>query len=58
MITENCLNKIETNSIDVISIPDKIPPFVTEDYDLFDDKDRNKYIMDLEKYLQTLNEEE
>ena len=51
MITENCLNKIETNSIDVISIPDKIPPFVTEDYDLFDDKDRNKYIMDLEKYL-------
>ena len=53
MITENCLNKIETNSIDVISIPDKIPPFVTEDYDLFDDKDRNKYIMDLERFVRS-----
>lgn len=53
MITESCLNVVEDNDVDIIRIPDNIPPFQVEDYDFFDEKDLNKYIADLERFVRS-----
>ena len=53
MITESCINIIEPNDQDVIKIPKDVPLIDFEDYDLLDDKDRNKYIQDLERHIRS-----
>ena len=49
MINESSIMGIQPNEIDVVKIPKEIPPMDIEDYDLLDDKDREKYIKDLER---------
>ena len=51
MISENSLNPVVINEIDIVKIPKDIPKYDTEDYDFFDDKDKAKYIKDLERFV-------
>lgn len=53
MINESSMMGIQPNEINVIKIPENIPPMDVEDYDLFDDKDREKYINDLERHIRS-----
>lgn len=53
MIGENSMMSIPINEVDVIKIPENVPDFEFEDYDLMDDKDREKYIVDLERHVRS-----
>jgi hypothetical protein len=53
MISENSMMSIPVNEVDVIKIPENVPDFEFEDYDLMDDKDREKYIADLERHVRS-----
>lgn len=53
MIGENSMMSIPVNEVDVIKIPENVPDFEFEDYDLMDDKDREKYIVDLERHIRS-----
>lgn len=53
MINENSIMGIQPNEIDVVKIPKEILPMDIEDYDLLDDKDREKYIKDLEREVRS-----
>ena len=53
MISENSMMSIPENEIDVVKIPKDIPDLEVEDYDLMDDKDREKYIKDLERHIRS-----
>lgn len=53
MINESSLMGIQPNEVDVVKIPKDIPSMDIEDYDLFDDKDREKYIKDLERTVRS-----
>ena len=53
MISENSMMSIPENEIDVVKIPKDIPDLEVEDYDLMDDKDREKYIKDLERHVRS-----
>lgn len=53
MISENSMMGIPINEVDVIKIPENVPDFELEDYDLMDDKDREKYITDLERHIRS-----
>lgn len=53
MISENSMMSIPVNEVDVIKIPENVPDFEFEDYDLMDDKDREKYIIDLERHVRS-----
>ena len=53
MIGENSMMSIPVNEVDVIKIPENVPDFEFEDYDLMDDKDREKYIVDLERHVRS-----
>jgi len=53
MISENSMMPTPINDIDVVKIPKDIPAFEFEDYDLMDDKDRDKYIKDLERCVRS-----
>ena len=53
MIGENSMMSIPVNEVDVIKIPENVPDFEFEDYDLMDDKDREKYIADLERHVRS-----
>lgn len=44
---------VPINEIDVIKIPKDVPDMEYEDYDLMDDKDREKYINDLERFVRS-----
>lgn len=50
MITESCIMGVQPNEVDVVKLKE-IPSMEFEDYDLFDDKERDKYITDLEKFV-------
>lgn len=41
----------EYNTVDVVAVPIDLPPYETEDYDYFDEKDMAKYIKDLELFV-------
>ena len=51
MISENSMMSIPVNENDIIKIPKDLPDMELEDYDLMDDKDREKYITDLERHI-------
>ena len=53
MISENSMMSIPVNEVDVVKIPQDLQPFEFEDYDLMDDKDRDKYINDLERMVRS-----
>lgn len=53
MISENSMITAEPNNIDIIKIPKDIPIIDTDDYDLFDDKDKEKYFKDLERHIRS-----
>lgn len=53
MISENSMMTIPINEIDVVKIPKDVPDFEFEEYDLMDDKDREKYIKDLERCVRS-----
>ena len=53
MISENSMMPTPVNDIDVVKIPKDIPVLEFEDYDLMDDKDREKYIKDLERCVRS-----
>lgn len=53
MISENSMMSIPVNEVDVIKISENVPDFEFEDYDLMDDKDREKYIADLERHVRS-----
>ena len=53
MISENSMMSIPVNEVDIIKIPENVPDFEFEDYDLMDDKDREKYIVDLERHVRS-----
>ena len=53
MINESSLIGVQPNEVDVIKIPKDIPAMDIEDYALFDDKDREKYIKDLERTVRS-----
>ena len=53
MITESSMMGIQQNDINVVKIPKDIPIMDIEDYDLLDDKDREKYITDLERHIRS-----
>ena len=44
---------IQPNDVDIVKIPKDIPIMDIEDYDLFDDKEREKYINDLERHVRS-----
>lgn len=50
MISESSIMSMQPNNIDIVRIPKDIPIMDIEDYDLFDDKEKEKYIIALEKY--------
>lgn len=50
MISESSIMSMQPNNIDIVKIPKDIPIMDIEDYDLFDDKEKEKYIIALEKY--------
>lgn len=53
MISENSMMTVPINEVNVVNIPTEIPNFELEDYDLMDDKDRDKYIKDLERHIRS-----
>lgn len=53
MISENSMMTIQPNDVDIVKIPKDIPIMDIEDYDLFDDKEREKYINDLERHVRS-----
>lgn len=53
MISENSMMTIQPNDVDIVKIPKDIPVMDIEDYDLFDDKEREKYINDLERHVRS-----
>ena len=53
MISEDSMMTIQPNDIDIVKIPKDIPVMDIEDYDLFDDKEREKYINDLERHVRS-----
>lgn len=53
MISENSMMSIPINENDVVKIPENVPDLEIEDYDLMDDKDREKYIIDLERHVRS-----
>lgn len=53
MISENSMMSIPINDVNVVKIPENVPDFELEDYDLMDDKDREKYIKDLERNVRS-----
>ena len=53
MINESSMMGVQPNDIDIVKIPKNIPPMDVEDYDLFDDKEREKYITDLERHIRS-----
>jgi hypothetical protein len=53
MISENSMMSIPINENNVVSIPSDVQDFEFEDYDLMDDKDREKYITDLERHIRS-----
>jgi hypothetical protein len=53
MISENSMMPIQTNDVDVVKIPEDIPDFEFDEYDFMDDKDRDKYIADLERHVRS-----
>ena len=53
MINESSLMGVQPNEVDIVKIPKDIPSMDIEDYDLFDDKDREKYIKDLERTIRS-----
>lgn len=50
-MTSDSMMQFCPNEIDVVKIPTDIPEYDIEDYDLFDDKDKAKYIKDLERLV-------
>ena len=50
MINESSMMGVQPNDIDVVKIPKDIPPMDIEDYDLFDDKEREKYLANKNKH--------
>ncbi len=53
MISEDSIMTIQPNDVDIVKIPKDIPVMDIEDYDLFDDKEREKYINDLERHVRS-----
>ena len=53
MISEDSMMTIQPNDVDIVKIPKDIPVMDIEDYDLFDDKEREKYISDLERHVRS-----
>lgn len=53
MIKESSMMGMQPNDINVVKIPKDIPAIDIEDYDLMDDKDREKYINDLERHVRS-----
>lgn len=53
MISENSMMSLPVNDVDIVKIPKDIPDMECEDYDLMDDKDREKYIKDLERHIRS-----
>ena len=53
MISEDSMMTIQPNDVDIVKIPKDIPVMDIEDYDLFDDKEREKYINDLERHVRS-----
>ena len=53
MINESSMMQVQLNDVDVIKIPKDIPIMDIEDYDLLDDKDRERYIIDLERHIRS-----
>ena len=53
MISEKSMMEARLNDVDVIAIPKDIPVMDIDDYDLMDDKDREKYIKDLERHIRS-----
>lgn len=53
MISEDSMMTIQPNDVDIVKIPKDIPIMDIEDYDLFDDKEREKYINDLERHVRS-----
>ena len=53
MISENSIMKLQPNDIDIVHIPNELPPYEAEDYDFFDEKDKAKYIKDLERFIRS-----
>lgn len=53
MIAESSMIGAQPNDIDVVKIQENIPPMDVEDYDLFDDKERERYIIDLERHVRS-----
>ena len=51
MISENSIMQLQPNDINIVRIPDELPPYEVEDYDMFDEKDKSKYITDLERFI-------
>ena len=53
MISEDSMMTIQPNDVDIVKIPKDIPVMDIEDYDLSDDKEREKYINDLERHVRS-----
>lgn len=53
MITENSMMSMQPNEVDVVKIPKDIPVMDIDEYDLLDDKDRERYITDLERHVRS-----
>lgn len=53
MITEDSMMTVQRNEKDVVTIPQDVPYIDVEDYDMFDDKDRERYINDLERHIRS-----
>lgn len=53
MITEDSMMTVQRNERDVVTIPQDVPYIDVEDYDMFDDKDRERYINDLERHVRS-----
>lgn len=51
MISENSLMQMQPNEMDIVRIPDELPIYDVDDYDMFDEKDKSKYITDLERFI-------
>lgn len=53
MISENSIMPIQLNEEDVVKIPENVPDAEFEEYDFMDDKERDKYINDLERHIRS-----
>lgn len=51
MIAQDSLMQINYDTRDVIEITNPIPPYEDQDYDLLDPKDKEKFIIDLERFV-------